>query len=126
MISSRTPEGIPGRCPVCGRRVQVEPSSYPTPDACCPSCGSLLRARKPGTSAFGQPSAQGMLAAITAVAVGVAWIMGPRLGLYLADQMVLTLFWLVLFGPGSGRVCGWLAIRLAAFVRAWDGPGGWS
>jgi acyl carrier protein len=40
-ISSRTPEGIPHRCPVCGKMSAVEPS-YPGGDSCCPSCGQLL------------------------------------------------------------------------------------
>src|SRR5258706_15716900 len=40
-ISSRSPEGIPHRCPVCGRVAAVEPS-YPGGDSCCPSCGQLL------------------------------------------------------------------------------------
>ena len=40
-ISSRTPEGIPHRCPVCGKIAAVEPS-YPGGDSCCPSCGRLL------------------------------------------------------------------------------------
>jgi uncharacterized paraquat-inducible protein A len=41
MISSRTPEGVPNRCPVCGSTVRIEPSS-PARDAPCPVCGSLL------------------------------------------------------------------------------------
>jgi acyl carrier protein len=40
-ISSRTPEGIPHRCPICGEAAMVEPS-YPGDDACCPACGHLL------------------------------------------------------------------------------------
>ncbi len=40
-ISSRTPEGLPNRCPVCGAEVKLEPS-WPAADACCPNCGSLL------------------------------------------------------------------------------------
>ena len=40
-ISSRTPEGLPHRCPVCGETSAVEPS-YPGGDACCPVCGQLL------------------------------------------------------------------------------------
>lgn len=40
-ISSRTPEGVPHRCPVCGALAAVEPS-YPGGDACCPACGQLL------------------------------------------------------------------------------------
>lgn len=40
-ISSRTPEGDPNRCPVCGQVVRLEPS-WPPGDAPCPACGSLL------------------------------------------------------------------------------------
>ena len=40
--SSRTPEGTPNRCPICGRSVRIEPSSFPTNDAPCPRCGHLL------------------------------------------------------------------------------------
>jgi acyl carrier protein len=41
-ISSRTPEGNPGRCPVCRREVTIE-DSQPFGDAPCPHCGTLLR-----------------------------------------------------------------------------------
>src|SRR5215204_4953528 len=41
IISSRTPEGEPDQCPLCGARVHVEPSQ-PTGDAPCPHCGHLL------------------------------------------------------------------------------------
>ena len=40
-ISSRTPEGEPNRCPVCGKTVRLEPSG-PIGDAPCPHCGHLL------------------------------------------------------------------------------------
>lgn len=40
-ISSRTPEGTPNRCPVCGKSIRMEPS-IPPGDAPCPSCGSLM------------------------------------------------------------------------------------
>lgn len=40
-ISSRTPEGLPFRCPVCGKESSIEPSSA-TGDAPCPRCGHLL------------------------------------------------------------------------------------
>ncbi|HUY90768.1 MAG TPA: acyl carrier protein [Pirellulales bacterium] len=40
-ISSRTPEGRPNRCPVCGESVCIEPS-LPLGDAPCPQCGTLL------------------------------------------------------------------------------------
>jgi hypothetical protein len=41
VISSRTPEGDPNKCPVCGNEVCVEPSLW-FGDAPCPSCGHLL------------------------------------------------------------------------------------
>jgi hypothetical protein len=40
-IASRTPEGLPNRCPVCGNDVKIEPST-PGGDAPCPHCGTLL------------------------------------------------------------------------------------
>jgi signal recognition particle GTPase len=40
-ISSRTPEGRPNRCPVCRRRLKLSPS-WPSADAPCPRCGSLV------------------------------------------------------------------------------------
>jgi anti-sigma B factor antagonist len=41
VISSRTPEGSPNRCPVCGAAIPIEPSD-PGGDAPCPRCGHLL------------------------------------------------------------------------------------
>ena len=41
VISSRTPEGRPGRCPICGAALMVEPSDPPG-DAPCPHCGHLV------------------------------------------------------------------------------------
>ena len=41
IISSRTPEGTPNRCPVCNNDLKIEPSS-PAGDAPCPYCGHLL------------------------------------------------------------------------------------
>ena len=41
-ISSRTVEGIPHRCPICGKVSSVEPSC-PGGDSCCPSCYQWLR-----------------------------------------------------------------------------------
>jgi anti-anti-sigma factor len=41
VISSRTPEGRPNRCPVCGSDIVIEPSN-PAGDAPCPACGHLL------------------------------------------------------------------------------------
>src|SRR5262245_48586174 len=41
VISSRTPEGQPNVCPVCGQPTRLEPACL-SPDAPCPSCGHLL------------------------------------------------------------------------------------
>ena len=41
VISSRTPEGEPARCPLCASDVRIEPSQ-PWGDAVCPTCGTLL------------------------------------------------------------------------------------
>jgi acyl carrier protein len=41
IISSRTPEGVPNRCPICDSSLCIEPSQ-PACDAPCPSCGTLL------------------------------------------------------------------------------------
>jgi hypothetical protein len=40
-ISSRTPEGDPNTCPVCGHDLRIEPS-LTTRDGTCPYCGTLL------------------------------------------------------------------------------------
>jgi acyl carrier protein len=40
-IATRTPEGLPFGCPICGQVANLEPS-YPAGDAVCPACGSLL------------------------------------------------------------------------------------
>lgn len=47
MISTRTPEGSPGQCPVCGIAFAIEPSTVPTRDAPCPRCGCLVRFDEP-------------------------------------------------------------------------------
>jgi acyl carrier protein len=41
IISSRTPEGRSGHCPVCRSEDVIEPSLF-FGDATCPNCGSLL------------------------------------------------------------------------------------
>ena len=40
-IASRTPEGYPSHCPICGAEANIE-YSEPIGDATCPSCGHLL------------------------------------------------------------------------------------
>ena len=40
-ISSDTTDGLPSKCPVCGKKVWTTPST-PLGDATCPHCGILL------------------------------------------------------------------------------------
>ena len=40
-ISSRTPEGVPNECPLCGANTRIEFSDPPS-DAPCPVCGCLV------------------------------------------------------------------------------------
>lgn len=40
-VSSRTPEGVPNHCTVCGHRFTLSPS-IPPGDVPCPNCGSLV------------------------------------------------------------------------------------
>jgi hypothetical protein len=49
---TRTPEGEPNRCPVCGKELRLEPSRPPG-DAPCPHCGSLLWFPSPALSGTG-------------------------------------------------------------------------
>jgi hypothetical protein len=51
VISSRTPEGTPNRCVLCGRKVRLEPSTI-TLDGPCPHCGHLLWFTKPARVKF--------------------------------------------------------------------------
>jgi hypothetical protein len=39
--ASRTPEGEPATCPICGETFDIEPS-FPSGDATCPRCGCLI------------------------------------------------------------------------------------
>jgi acyl carrier protein len=40
-VSSRTPEGEPHGCPICGQVANLDPAE-PGGDSVCPSCGYLL------------------------------------------------------------------------------------
>jgi hypothetical protein len=39
--ASRTPEGVPATCTICGETFDIEPS-FPSGDAPCPRCGCLI------------------------------------------------------------------------------------
>jgi hypothetical protein len=64
VISSRTPEGDPNRCAVCGRDSRPGPS-WPSRDGPCPHCGHLLwfgEATCPGVSTTGEAVRQIIIA----------------------------------------------------------------
>lgn len=64
--SSRTPEGAPNRCPVCGHGFRIEPSQ-PLGDAPCPACGALLWFVADGEEQrFFDPEADGLLERVAA------------------------------------------------------------
>jgi predicted RNA-binding Zn-ribbon protein involved in translation (DUF1610 family) len=45
--ATRTTEGTPSSCPICGKRMIVSPS-IPLGDATCPHCGALIYPRLQG------------------------------------------------------------------------------
>lgn len=63
VISSRTPEGDPNRCPICGCDVRLEPS-WPRRDAPCPKCGHLLWFSRPSNTAGEEARSAGLEAAL--------------------------------------------------------------
>jgi hypothetical protein len=46
---SRTPEGQPSRCHVCGKPLRIDPSNHPFSDATCPRCGALVLLNSTGS-----------------------------------------------------------------------------
>jgi nitrogen PTS system EIIA component len=61
-ISSRTPEGLPGRCSICGQDVVVDPS-VPPGDATCLQFGSLLWIAS-GSETVGRVRAKAIIEAV--------------------------------------------------------------
>src|SRR5437867_6718482 len=106
-ISSRTPEGDPNRCPLCGHDLRLEPS-WPTSDAPCPHCGNLVWFGK--LSRRKQSTAKGLkiyvcfmiaiLLCFTLVALeisGFEWAVGS-LQLSCVDILFLALMFILLVG----------------------------
>src|SRR5262245_16113111 len=102
-ISSRTPEGTPNRCPICGATLRIEPSK-PAGDAPCPQCGALLWFN--GASPSGRRRANVkwpfIIGTVAAVAAGVvaAFFLGWNgvLGLGPTEFIVLIVLAVLLFG----------------------------
>src|ERR1700722_18009765 len=111
IISTRTPEGSPGRCRVCGNDVCMEPS-LPAGDATCPHCGSLLwlRPRPRGRRTQLMSSIQSVVTILAgtlllALACTCRWIplYWPE-GRYF-DLALLIVFGMLLFGRSFASAC---------------------
>src|SRR5262245_11621993 len=108
-VSSRTPEGLPNKCPLCGNELRIEPSNPPG-DAPCPSCGHLLwfSGKKPKRwlAWKGEFHLVGLL--VSAAALGICWIIfGSELGW--VEYLVLGILAILLFGrrlPDVGHYLG--------------------
>jgi hypothetical protein len=98
IISSRTPEGTPNRCPVCGQAVRIEPSAS-TRDAPCPHCGSLLWFKPPSRRLLARPSPSRVakLASFASLFVLMGWLVlaTQRSGL---EVLIVAILALLLFG----------------------------
>jgi TatA/E family protein of Tat protein translocase len=115
IVSSRTPEGTPNQCGVCGKEVRIE-HSMPFGDATCPTCGSLMRRQV--RFAYERLS---WLEWARAIVVALAWIMvttvivvamavlGFALRFSTLELVLLAVIGVILFGkrlPDVGRSLG--------------------
>ncbi len=110
--ASRTPEGQPNRCPMCGRAVRLEPSSPPG-DAPCPSCGHLLWFPRGGVVNRRRPLAVGVaiiLVVTLALTVGYATLPAPEWG-------ILTTLAAILFAKQIVATAGAAWHRLVFHAR---------
>lgn len=116
-ISSRTPEGEPQRCRVCGNSSRIE-LSVVSGDAPCPHCGSLLwlKSARPAVSSPPKVKARAMakvlaltlcLIAVVLIPVALAlashalstWQQGSHpFGLGVPEMVVLGIIGIILFG----------------------------
>lgn len=94
-IPTRTPEGWPGRCPTCGAEVCIDPS-WPTRDAICPRCGTLVWLRPPAATVSWPGRVAGL--GVMAIAIVSVWLAGIAIGLTSADLCLSTFLGLLLFG----------------------------
>jgi hypothetical protein len=128
-ISSRTPEGSPWRCPMCGSYVRMEPS-WPSGDATCSHCGTLLwpqmrpsRLRVHAYRWLLKVLAFGLLACLCLVMLSpIVVLLGLMvlpakkvLGLGIPEISLLLMLGVLLFGrklPDIARYLGHLSVRL--------------
>jgi hypothetical protein len=117
-ISSRTPEGAPQRCPICGNESRLELSTV-SADAPCPSCGCLLWLKRPRAAphARWQSALKGLakVAAVVVLIALLAWVAAALAkstqphGLGRPELAVLGIIGVVLFGrklPEAARRLG--------------------
>ncbi len=101
-ISSRTPEGFPARCPVCGKESNVVPS-LTARDVPCPHCGSLLwlRVRRRAASPLGG------VARLLTVAVAATLLLAAGLSHKLSpgETTILVAYVFLLFGFPRRVIC---------------------
>src|SRR5260370_39930503 len=106
-VSSRTPEGSPFRCLVCGYEGRIDPSK-PDLDAPCPSCGSLL------WIGSDRPNVKSRLAWIrplcSSLAIFVIVVIGAATfgGLGPTEWIILDVLAVLLFGRSLPELGRWL------------------
>jgi len=122
-ISTRTPEGLPFRCPVCGAEGRISPS-LPGLDATCPACGSLMwMGTYPGRTQRGRARTRRLLrhvavAALISVLVAVAMIFVPYPKIKSSHILILVIVGVLIFGKRLPEAGGWLGSLARKIVRA--------
>ena len=96
-MSSRTPEGRPGRCPVCGGAYRIE-ASLPPGDAVCPRCGALVWPRAKSVPGAARPARFVNWVAAATIAAAV-FLGGDRYGIGTPEKVVLLVIGALLFRP---------------------------
>lgn len=114
-ISSRTPEGEPQRCPVCGNEARVETSAV-SGDATCPSCGSLLWLENhPMVDCVRARQFNGLVADVLALAVSVlSLVVAIFSGVRRSELIFLCIFLTLLWGKALVRLARALSKRMIA------------
>ncbi len=110
IISSRTPEGWPGRCSVCGHPLRIEPS-VPSRDATSPHCGSLVWLSQPAKRAGTRFGARLLAVLALAAVVWVTLLAAIRTRLGGPEIVTLSALAMLLFAPKLPRFCRWLVRR---------------
>lgn len=107
-ISSRTPEGVPNRCPLCGTDLRLEPSNPPG-DAPCPNCGHLLWFYPQPQAPSTQRAAQRFSLVYAFPVIAIVLLLVLQLQLSWPEYIVLGILAILLFGrrlPDIGRYFG--------------------